>query len=207
MDDTSCQDVIHRQSPASKSNLGFLRHSAANDKSDSSSELAKFGLLKSCAVNLFSADSSDYSNSRSSANQETSSKLLNFGTCNVGLESPIIEEKFNHAPIKFGSLQPMNVLPNKNAKFPIFVGADALPTVWKSIPDSTLYHILDLWQAGYSNDEVKNSLDIISLPSADYIHHRLYKCSCYFGVGHMNFDCTASKCNVCNLFTRACCCN
>ena len=60
---------------------------------------------------------------------------------------------------------------------PSFKGSRFRDSYWDSISDEKLYHIMDGWQAGYSNTEVASMVQIADVPSQDYIDSRLLKCS------------------------------
>lgn len=88
-----------------------------------------------------------------------------------------------------------------------FSGHNFRQSVWDSIPEDTLYHILDLWQAGYSDPEVCSALDIRSVPSYDYILLRVHRCYICFRFGHLSTDCPGVNCKICNSLSCYCQCN
>ena len=71
------------------------------------------------------------------------------------------------------------------AKLPSFRGELFDRGLWESIPDDTLYSILDGWQAGYDNDSVQQMVQISSVPTKDYIYKRLKLCSLCDRLGHV----------------------
>ena len=56
-----------------------------------------------------------------------------------------------------------------------FHGPQFKESYWQSLPDEKLFHIMDGWQAGYSDNEVKAMVQIKDVPTQDYIDARLLK--------------------------------
>ena len=69
--------------------------------------------------------------------------------------------------------------------------------LWDSIPDEKLFSVLDCWQAGYDNDNVKLLVQISSVPTKEYIYKRLLHCSLCDRLGHVDDVCTRVFCQRC----------
>ena len=93
--------------------------------------------------------------------------------------APVSKENFRIGTI---SLPIFSDIP---ATLPSFRGELFTKGLWDSIPDNTLYSILDGWQAGYDNDSVKLMVQITSVPTKDYIYKRLKHCSICDRLGHV----------------------
>lgn len=107
----------------------------------------------------------------------SSAELQHFGF----LKSPELDSPATTGGITFGSLQfpcasvikfgsfefPQSE--ELSSKLPSFKGGQFCRDLWDSIPEDKLYCILDLWQAGYLNEDVKNVVQIIDVPSLEYI--------------------------------------
>lgn len=111
-----------------------------------------------------------------------------------------------HACIQFWGWAPITIKPNRMASLPSFSGEIFSWDYWNSLPENTLYHIMDLWQAKYSDAEVKVALGISSVPTLDFIHSRLLLCSRCSSIGHLVMDCKARICDKCTHFQCACIC-
>lgn len=181
--DNEIEGVSARKPMAISSKLAFLHHSATLDKSNSSVVLNKFG-----------ADN----NSLASGDVHTQeSTLLMRDPDPVGsiFGHPMNEADFMHAGIQFGSLS-SSFLHGQVGPSHVFTGTVFSQEYWKTIPDDTLFHILDLWQANYSDEELKNALNIKSVPPAEFIYSRLLLCSRCSALGHLSSACEARMCDV-----------
>lgn len=93
-----------------------------------------------------------------------------------------------------------------DAKDHIFCGSKWNTAVWNNIPDETLYHIMDLRQAEYTDQIIASICHVHSVPPEQFILSWLGRCNRCFAIGHKSSDCTAQYCTTCNLFLRACIC-
>ena len=89
---------------------------------------------------------------------------------------------------------------------PSFKGSRFRDSYWDSISDEKLYHIMDGWQAGYSNTEVASMVQIADVPSQDYIDSHLLKCSKCSRHGHPTTDCPGIFCQRCIRLIYQCLC-
>ena len=80
---------------------------------------------------------------------------------------------------------------------PVFHGPHFRELYWNSIPDDKLYHIMDGWQAGYSDLDIKSMVQIKDVPSQAYIDARLLKCLNSSHHGHLVSDCPCIFCQRC----------
>lgn len=167
--DDEISEIAARSPMAVKSSLGFLQESARKDRS-SENEIAKFdALLRSKPVLHF--DKSDHVCSTSMVHNST-----NQNTC---LSTCACQDAATDL-LKFGSFSdPMSVEEIGDSVL-YFEGSNFQSNYWQNIPEESLYSILDAWQAGYSDPEIRAMLSLKSIPSKDFIYGKLRRCeSCF----------------------------
>lgn len=112
----------------------------------------------------------------------------------------------NHDKIRLGSFS----LPIKevtSSGILSFTGLSFRQNNWDSIHEDMLYHILDVWQAGFSDSEVLELFDIDTVPTYEYILMRLNSCKSCFCIGHSEVNCPGMICQVCSILVSQCSCN
>lgn len=192
--DLELGEIVARSPVAIKTSLDFLEAGAQKDDSGAL-ELAKFGFIRD--VKPIRDD--------------------NLAAVQSQLPSTKVQvDHVNPMCLRFGSFMPHTPLP-KNldqnvcfGSFPDpfmatpaskgmlhFEGLDFRSAYWQGIPDSTLYNILDTWQAGHSNAEVMQILSLKSIPSEDFIYSKLKRCHSCFRIGHTSEQCQGTSCVNC----------
>ena len=89
---------------------------------------------------------------------------------------------------------------------PSFKGSHFRESYWNSISDERLYHIMDGWQAGYSDVDVSSMVQIKDVPTQEYIDSRLLKCLGCSRHGHLASDCPGIFCQHCIRLIDQCLC-
>ena len=89
---------------------------------------------------------------------------------------------------------------------PSFKGSRFKESYLNSISDEKLYHIMDGWQAGYSDADVSSMVQIKDVPTQEYIDSRLLKCLNCTRHGHLASDCPGTFCQRCIRLIDQCLC-
>ena len=124
------------------------------------------------------------------------SDRISFGS----FSSPVSSDSF-----RIGSI-PLPIVPDIPGRLPSFQGVGYIVGLWDSIPDEKLFSVLDCWQAGYDNDNVKLLVQISSVPTKEYIYKRLLHCSLCDCLGHVDDSCTGIFCQGCGDISGTCVC-
>lgn len=167
--DNEIADISARSPLAIKSPLNFLKHSAHLDSSGDL-ELAKFGFSRDQYLSC-----------------QPEKVNSNVDSIIFGLSGEVI----------FGSFQFPKAQPEIKVIGKQFLGSNFKLSYWQTIPDSKLYEILDLWQAGYADPAIMSALKISSVPTKDFIYSALNRCSDCFRLGHVDIDCPGTTCKQC----------
>ena len=141
--------------------------------------------------------------------------------CDKQISSPELGRSPSAEGISFGQFNfPMIADPELNIRLGVFVcsgkdnvhvmpsfkGSRFRDSYWDSISDEKLYHIMDGWQAGYSNAEVASMVQIVDVPTQDYIDSRLLKCYKCSRHGHLARDFPGIFCQHCIRLIDQCLC-
>lgn len=153
-------------------------HSQRNTQIDPSSVnvIQKFGLVPLPPANL--------------TGDAPIPKGISFGS----FEFPVISDESQD--FRFGEFS-FHFSGRISSNLPSFKGNQFRQNYWDSLPDETLYHILDGWQAGYSDAEVKVMVQIVDVPTAAYIDNRLLRCTKCGRLGHLSPACPGVFCFHC----------
>lgn len=119
---------------------------------------------------------------------------------------PVFSAELLPNTLLFGSLE-VAVSSAINGQFVgTFMGKNHRTLFWQNIPHDDLFGILDLRQAKYAEEDIKQIYNLKELPSTETIHVILGRCTRCFAIGHLADSCTAKTCAICCNFDRACCC-
>lgn len=196
--DNEIREVSARSPVAINSSLCFLENGARVDHS-SSVELAKFGFLKLKNAHGTTNLNKDISDHGSKDLIQVSSSVIP----TVQVVNPN-EASMNSSMICFGSFPKPNSMQFLEVANSQYTGSKFKRDYWQNIPDDTLYHILDLWQAGYPDPHVQAALSLKSVPSTDFIYEKLKRCEICSRLGHAASDCTDSPRTSCKQTNCTC---
>lgn len=119
-----------------------------------------------------------------------------------GLESsvrsdPNSQGNFQTDGFRFGKFVFLAHMPNDHQYTSKFEGHNFRRNYWKALSEVTLDGILDLRQGGYTDEEIMESLNLMSVPTSMEIYDLINRCSACYRPGHNVSSCPGTICQVC----------